>query len=89
MSKARGPPSDRSMSSGNGNYEEGTAKDNCSEDSDLAQLRLLTKERATKKQIQIDLDRMREREEQMKYGIDPDKALGVITTVTGEKEKKD
>jgi len=32
---------------------------------------------------------MREREEQVKYGIDPDKAVGVITTVTGEKEKND
>lgn len=51
ISKPRAPLSDRSMSSGSGNYEEDAAKDNLSDDSDLALLKVLTTERAAKKQI--------------------------------------
>jgi len=79
------------MSSGSGNYEEDAAKEDLSDDSDLAMIKVLTGERATKQQIQIDLDRIEVREQRKKDGLDAaDKAKvkGEILNVGGDDRKK-
>ena len=48
LSQTKTPPSENSMSSGSGNYEEEAAKDDLSDDSDLAYLKTLRKDRAVK-----------------------------------------
>lgn len=47
------------MSSGSGNYESDAQKEDLSDDSDLQKIKILTKEKQTKKQVQIDLDRIK------------------------------
>ena len=58
LSAAPVPDSDRSCSSGSGKYER---EENMSDHEDLKALRAQTKERAVKKQVQIDLDRIKNR----------------------------
>ena len=48
MSKPQPPPSENSMSSGSGHYEEDAAKIDLSSDEDLAKIKVLTNERANK-----------------------------------------
>ena len=48
MSKPKPPPSENSMSSGDGDYEGEAAKIDLSDDEDLARIKVLTNDRATK-----------------------------------------
>ena len=76
--------SEKSFSSGDGNYDD--VDSDLSKDSDLATLKILTREGAAKRQVQIDLNRVKHRET---YGDQENHSAEKIVKNELEGEKDD